>query len=63
LFPDETREFGDTYLTEASGVHHEFKTYKGVPHGFAVVGEYEAANIKEAQAEAYQQMLAWLKAH
>ena len=31
--------------------------------GFAVVGEYEDAKIKEAQSEAFEQMLQWLKSH
>lgn len=62
LFPETTKEFGERYLKE-NNVEHEFKTYEGVPHGFGVVGEYEALNIKQAQAQAYDQMLAWLKAH
>jgi len=63
LFPKETIEYGEKHLTEVSGAQHEFKTYSGVPHGFAILGEYEALNIKQAQADAYQQMLAWLKTH
>lgn len=31
--------------------------------GFAVVGEYEDVNIKEAQNTAFEQMLKWLKEH
>lgn len=31
--------------------------------GFAVVGEYEDGNIKEAQKTAYGQMLKWLQDH
>ena len=31
--------------------------------GFAVVGEYEDTQIKEAQKHAFDQMLSWLKAH
>ena len=31
--------------------------------GFAVVGEYEDAHIKEAQATAFEQMLKWLAEH
>jgi len=62
LFPDEVRGYGEQYLKEQN-VESEFKTYKGVPHGFGVVGEYENAKIKAAQVEAFEQMLAWLKAH
>ena len=62
LFPDEVREHGEQYLKE-NNVDIEFKTYSGVPHGFGVVGEYEDAKIKAAQVEAFDQMLAWLKAH
>jgi hypothetical protein len=31
--------------------------------GFAVVGEYEDSQIKEAQKHAFDQMLLWLKNH
>ena len=31
--------------------------------GFAVVGEYEDAKIKEAQEAAFEQMIQWLKSH
>jgi len=61
LFPEEVREAGEKYLQE-NGVEHEFKTYSGVPHGFAVFGEYDDPKIKEAQAQAFDQMLGWLKA-
>ncbi|KAF7894805.1 hypothetical protein EAF00_006619 [Botryotinia globosa] len=62
LFSDDVQEVGKTYLNE-NNIEHEFKTYSGVPHGFAVFGDYEQLNIKQAQAEAYDQILAWLKAH
>lgn len=62
LFPDDVREAGEKILKE-QGVEHEFKTYPGVPHGFAVVGEYEDFKIKAAQSEAFTQMLDWLKTH
>ncbi|KAE9377923.1 alpha/beta-hydrolase [Stipitochalara longipes BDJ] len=62
LFDEEVREYGEKYLKE-NNVEHEFKTYSGVPHGFGVIGEYEDAKIKSAQVEAFDQMLAWLKAH
>jgi len=62
LFPDDIREAGEKLLKER-GLEHEFLTYAGVPHGFAVVGEYEDAKIKTAQSEAFEQMLGWLKTH
>lgn len=62
LFPDDVRTAGQTYLEE-NKVKHEVKVYSGVPHGFAVVGEYEDPKIQEAQKEAFEQMVDWLKAH
>ena len=62
LFPDEIREEGKKAL-EGKGLEHELKVYPGVPHGFAVYGDYDDGKIKEAQGEAFSQMLAWLKAH
>ena len=61
LFAEDIREYGEKYLKE-NNVETEFKTYSGVPHGFAVVGDYEDAKIKVAQAEAFDQMLTFLKA-
>ena len=62
LFPDDIREAGRVFL-ERNKIEHEMKVYSGVPHGFAVVGQYEDQKIQTAQEEAYQQMLVWLKAH
>lgn len=62
LFAEDIRDHGEKYLKE-NGVEAEFKTYSGVPHGFAIVGEYEDASIKATQKEAFDQMLAWLKSH
>lgn len=62
LFSEEIREYGEKYLKE-NNIESEFKTYSGVPHGFAVIGDYEDASIKTAQSEAFDQMLAWLKSH
>lgn len=33
------------------------------PSGFAVIGDYKDAEIQRAQKAAFDQMLAWLKAH
>ncbi|GAB1313889.1 hypothetical protein MFIFM68171_04099 [Madurella fahalii] len=62
LFPDEVRMAGEDYMS-TNGVEHEVQVYPGVPHGFAVVGEYEDANIKIAQATAFDQMLKWIQEH
>jgi dienelactone hydrolase len=62
LFSEEIREHGVKYLKE-NDVESEFKIYSGVPHGFAVIGDYEDASIKAEQTEAFGQMLAWLKSH
>ncbi|KAK3989287.1 protein AIM2 [Cladorrhinum sp. PSN332] len=62
LFPDEVRTKGEDVMRE-SGVEHEVQVYPAVPHGFAVVGEYEDANIKIAQATAFDQMLKWIQDH
>ena len=45
LFPDETREEGQKTL-EQRGIDHQIKVYSGVPHGFAVFGDYEEDKIK-----------------
>ncbi|CAK7198729.1 hypothetical protein SEUCBS139899_001393 [Sporothrix eucalyptigena] len=62
LFPDAVRTAGEDYLSEHN-VEHEVQVYPGVPHGFAVVGDYADESIKVAQATAFEQMLKWLKAH
>ena len=62
LFPDEVRDEGVKKLQE-NGTEHDLKIYPGVPHGFAVVGDYQDATIVEKQKEAFEHMLQWLKAH
>ena len=62
LFPDDVRTAGTTALEEKK-VEHEVKVYSGVPHGFAVVGQYGDSKIQEAQKEAFEQMVGWLKSH
>jgi dienelactone hydrolase len=62
LFPDEVRAAGKKDMEER-GLEHELQVYPGVPHGFAVTGNYEDQSIVKAQGEAFAQMLAWLKAH
>ncbi|KAM3499316.1 hypothetical protein MY10362_007420 [Beauveria mimosiformis] len=62
LFSDEVRTLGEDVMSKAN-LEHEVQVYPGVPHGFAVVGEYAEAAIKDAQATAYAQMLKWVKEH
>ncbi|KAK9782505.1 putative Dienelactone hydrolase domain-containing protein [Seiridium cardinale] len=62
MFPDEVRKAGEDTLGK-EGVEHEVQVYPGVPHGFAVVGDYADSHIKDAQATAYEQMLKWIKEH
>ncbi|KAL1582777.1 hypothetical protein WHR41_08361 [Cladosporium halotolerans] len=62
LFPDEVRDAGKKDMEER-GLEHELQVYPGVPHGFAVTGNYDDQGIAQAQKEAFAQMLAWLKAH
>ncbi|EGY18317.1 hypothetical protein VD0002_g9566 [Verticillium dahliae] len=62
LFPEHVRTFGEDAMSKAN-LEHEVRVYPGVPHGFAVAGEYEDAAIREAQATAYHQMLKWVQEH
>lgn len=62
LFPDDVLTAGQTFLEEKK-IDHEVKVYSGVPHGFAVVGEYADPKIQGAQKSAFEQMVGWLKAH
>ncbi|EMC96020.1 hypothetical protein BAUCODRAFT_34785 [Baudoinia panamericana UAMH 10762] len=62
LFLDHVRDEGKKAM-ESKGLKHEVRVYEGVPHGFAVLGDYADAKIVEAQKEAFGQMLAWLKGH
>lgn len=62
LFSEEVRTAGEDYMSSAN-LEHEVQVYPGVPHGFAVVGEYQDPAIQDAQATAYEQLLGWLKTH
>lgn len=62
LFPAEILEEGKKQLATSS-IEHEITVYEGVPHGFAVVGEYDDSNIRREQERAFEQMLGWLKRH
>ena len=62
LFPDEVRDYGVKELKQR-GVEVQDWIHPGVPHGFAVLGDYEDTKIQEAQKKAFEQMLGFLKAH
>jgi len=62
LFPDTVRSAGEDIMSDAN-LEHEVQVYPGVPHGFAVVGEYQDSSIKDAQTTAYEQMLKWVQDH
>jgi len=62
LFPDDVREQGKT-AWELSGIEHDVKVFSDVPHGFAVVGDYEDNAIKTKQQEAFEMMHEWLERH
>ncbi|KAK8873855.1 Alpha/Beta hydrolase protein [Apiospora arundinis] len=62
MFPDEVRTKGEDLMSKGN-LEHEVQVYPGVPHGFAVFGDYEDAHIKDAQVTAHEQMLKWLKEH
>ncbi|KAI1502782.1 dienelactone hydrolase [Biscogniauxia marginata] len=62
MFPDEVREVGENAMSKAN-LEHEVQVYPGVPHGFAVIGDYSDSNIKDAQSTAFEQMLKWIKEH
>ena len=48
---------------EQNKIEHEIKVFSSVPHGFAVLGDYDDSKIKQAQAQAFGQMLGWIQSH
>ena len=62
LFPDTVREQGRATL-ELNNIEHDIKVFSGVPHGFAVLGDYSDESIKEKQKEAFDMMVGWLDGH
>jgi dienelactone hydrolase len=48
---------------EANKVEHEIQVFSGVPHGFAVLGDYDDPKIKQSQTQAFGQMLGWIQGH
>ncbi|KAI9725529.1 MAG: hypothetical protein M1828_003017 [Chrysothrix sp. TS-e1954] len=62
LFPDEIREQGKASL-ELNAVDHNIQVFEGVPHGFAVLGDYADQHIEAKQKEAFEMMCEWLETH
>jgi dienelactone hydrolase len=48
---------------ETNKVEHEIQVFSGVPHGFAVLGDYDEPKIKQSQTQAFGQMLGWIQGH
>ncbi|KAF2204932.1 alpha/beta-hydrolase [Delitschia confertaspora ATCC 74209] len=63
LFPEEEVLTPGRRALEKNGVEHEIQTFSGVPHGFAVLGDYDEPKIKQAQTQAFGQMLDWIQSH
>ncbi|KAJ8123238.1 hypothetical protein O1611_g9643 [Lasiodiplodia mahajangana] len=62
MFPDEVREAGEKTMLKI-GLQHKVDVYRDVPHGFAVVGDYDDLNIIDRQIAAFRQMLNWIQEH
>jgi len=63
LFPEEEVLTPGRRALEKKGVEHEIQVYSNVPHGFAVLGDYDEPKIKQAQVQAFGQMLGWIQSH
>lgn len=48
---------------EKNNIEHEVRVYPEVPHGFAVLGDYDDPKIKQSQAQAFGEMLGWIQSH
>ncbi|GAM86593.1 hypothetical protein ANO11243_046070 [Dothideomycetidae sp. 11243] len=60
LFSDEVREFGVRSARDR-GIEIQERVWEGVPHGFAVVGEYKDQAIARAQSQAFDMMSRFLQ--
>ena len=63
LFPEEEVLTPGRRVLEQNKVEHEVQVFPGVPHGFAVYGDYEDPKIKQSQAQAHGLMLGWIQTH
>jgi dienelactone hydrolase len=62
LFPEEVLEVGRKAWA-ANNAECKVEVFEGVPHGFAVVGEYEDQHIRSEQERAWGLMKGWLDGH
>ena len=63
LFPEDEVLTPGRRTLERNQVEHEIEVFSGVPHGFAVLGDYDDPKIKQKQLEAYGKMLGWIQGH
>lgn len=63
LFPEEVLEVGRKAWAANGAVECKVEVFEGVPHGFAVVGEYDDRAIMESQERAFGLMKGWLDGH
>ncbi|KAL5120766.1 hypothetical protein ACEQ8H_001247 [Pleosporales sp. CAS-2024a] len=63
LFPEEEVLTPGRRTLEKNKIEHEVQVFSGVPHGFAVLGDYEDPKIKQLQTQAFGQMLGWIQCH
>ncbi|KAF2007786.1 alpha/beta-hydrolase [Amniculicola lignicola CBS 123094] len=63
LFPEDEVLTPGRRAMEKNKVEHEIQVFSGVPHGFAVLGDYDDPKIKQNQAQAFGQMLGWIQSH
>ena len=60
LFPPEILSAGLAHL-ESHSVEHSASVYKGVPHGFAVVGDYGDEFVRKEGERAFEEMERWVE--
>lgn len=63
LFPEDEVLTPGRRAMETNKVEYEVQVFEGVPHGFAVLGDYDDPKIKASQTQAYGQMLGWIQSH
>ena len=63
MFPEDEVLTPGRRAMETNKVEHEIQVFPGVPHGFAVYGDYDDPKIKQTQQQAFAQMLGWIQAH
>jgi len=62
LFPKDILESGLTSFKH-NGVEHKFQLFDGVPHGYAIEGDYQDETIHQKQRETFDTMVDWLETH